>query len=134
MIPDCVGNTLGNLMGAIDSGALHISYLAANGRLVDLTKEGRRELAGSFGGGDGWTGKYSQQRFVDDSGDAKEWVRRHFGGPRDEEEGYVESAVPEIEEFAKVLVREVRDRSVTDCDTLLRPDVNSPCNAVARGA
>ncbi len=32
----------------------------------------------------------------------------------------------EIEEFAKVLVREVRDRSVTSCDSQVNPESNSP--------
>src|SRR5262245_18208776 len=32
----------------------------------------------------------------------------------------------EIEEFAKLLVREVRDRSVLSCDGQLNPESNSP--------
>jgi hypothetical protein len=32
----------------------------------------------------------------------------------------------EIEEFAKTLIREVRDRAIADCDMLLRPEGNSP--------
>ena len=39
----------------------------------------------------------------------------------------------EIEEFAKTLIREVRDRSIADCDMLLRPEGNeSACKAMAR--
>jgi hypothetical protein len=33
---------------------------------------------------------------------------------------------PEIEEFAKLLVREVRDRSVVSCDSQVKPESNSP--------
>jgi hypothetical protein len=33
---------------------------------------------------------------------------------------------PEIEEFAKLLVREVRDASIRDCDVLLRPNAAGP--------
>lgn len=33
---------------------------------------------------------------------------------------------PEIEEFAKLLVREVRDRSITSCNAQLQPQSNSP--------
>jgi hypothetical protein len=33
---------------------------------------------------------------------------------------------PEIEEFAKILVRQVRDASVRSCDAVLRPHANSP--------
>lgn len=34
--------------------------------------------------------------------------------------------IPEIEEFAKVLVQQVRDSAVRDCDGLLLPTANSP--------
>ncbi|WP_437576988.1 hypothetical protein [Sorangium sp. So ce887] len=33
---------------------------------------------------------------------------------------------PEIEEFAKTLVRQVRDSAVRNCDSMLRPDTRSP--------
>jgi hypothetical protein len=33
---------------------------------------------------------------------------------------------PEIEEFARTLIREVRDRAIADCDMLLRAEGNSP--------
>lgn len=33
---------------------------------------------------------------------------------------------PEIEEFARVLIREVRDRAIESCDMQVKPDVNTP--------
>ena len=71
MIPDCVDHTLANLLDAIDSGALRISFVASNGNVIDLTNEGLGELTGWYMGSDGWTGQYSQQRFVDDCEDLK---------------------------------------------------------------
>jgi hypothetical protein len=85
MIPDCVDETLGNLMQAIDSGILRLSFLASNGRVIDLTNEGMGELAGWYmGPSDGWRVKYSRQRFVDDFRDLREWASRRFGAPKDE--------------------------------------------------
>src|SRR5262245_40032122 len=54
MIPDCIDNAIFYLLHAIDTGALRISYTAADGRLVDLSREGMAELAGWFMGSDGW--------------------------------------------------------------------------------
>jgi hypothetical protein len=66
MIADCVDDTLFYLLHAIDTGALRLSFTAANGTVVDLTTDGRAELAGWLMGGDGWIAEYSKQRFVDD--------------------------------------------------------------------
>jgi len=77
MIPDCVDETLANLMYAIDSGVLRISFVASNGKVVDLADEGMGELTGWMGG-DGWTSKYSQQRFINDFEDLKHF----FDGER----------------------------------------------------
>jgi hypothetical protein len=33
---------------------------------------------------------------------------------------------PEIEEFARILVHQIRDAAVRNCDSLLRPDARSP--------
>jgi|LSQX01.2.fsa_nt_gb hypothetical protein len=67
IIPDCVDETLANLLLAVDSGRLCIVFRASNGNLVDLNKEGLGELAGWYmGSSDGWRAQYSQQRFVDD--------------------------------------------------------------------
>ena len=41
-------------------------------------------------------------------------------------EGEVKMPNPEIEEFARILVREVRDAAVRNCDGLLRPNAGSP--------
>jgi hypothetical protein len=72
MIPDCVDKTLANLIDAIDAGALRVSYVASNGKKIDLTKEGLGKLSGWYGGGDeGWILKYSRERFVNDCEDSK---------------------------------------------------------------
>jgi len=71
MISDCVDETLANLMQAIDSGVLRISFVASNGNVVDLTNDGMGELAGWYMGSDGWRSKYSQERFVDDFADLR---------------------------------------------------------------
>jgi len=34
--------------------------------------------------------------------------------------------IPEIEEFAKILVQQVRDAAIRDCDILLQPNAASP--------
>ena len=40
--------------------------------------------------------------------------------------GAIKMPIAEIEEFAEVLVRRVRDASVQSCDALLEPQANSP--------
>ena len=70
MIPDCVDDALFHLLHAIDSGVLHVSFVAGSGNVVDLTDEGIGELAGWYMGA-GWRSKYSQQRLVDDYEDLR---------------------------------------------------------------
>jgi hypothetical protein len=69
MIPDCIDDALFHLLHAIDTGALRLAFLATNGTMVGLSKEGMGQLAGWFMGSDGWKAKYSQQRFFDDCAD-----------------------------------------------------------------
>lgn len=71
MIPDCIDHAVFYLLHAIDSGALHLSFVASNGKVADLTKDGMAELGGWYMGSDGWRSQYSQQRFVDDFKDLK---------------------------------------------------------------
>jgi hypothetical protein len=71
MIPDCVDNTLFYLLHAIDSGALRFSFIASDGKVVDLAKDGLGELAGWYAGVDPWISQYSEQRFVDDFEDLR---------------------------------------------------------------
>ena len=71
MIPDIIDDALFHLLHAIDTGALRVSFVAANGTVVDLSSDGMGELAGWFMGSDAWRAKYSQQRFVDDFADLK---------------------------------------------------------------
>ena len=67
MIPDCIDDVIFHLLNAIDSGALHLSFRASNGKAVDLTDEGAGELAGWYMmSKEGWRAKYTEQRFSDD--------------------------------------------------------------------
>lgn len=66
IIPDCVDRTLFYLLRAVDSGTLRISFVASNGKTIDLTDEGMSELGGWYAAVDPWIMKYSKQRYVDD--------------------------------------------------------------------
>jgi len=65
IIPDCVDTALYFLLHAIDDGMLKLQYVAADGKVVDLTSEGLSELAGWYIGPEGWLSAYSEQRFND---------------------------------------------------------------------
>jgi hypothetical protein len=65
-IPDIVDTTLFWLLDAIEEGWLRLSYRAENGKVADLNAEGGHELAGWYGGEEGWVGAYSKERFIDD--------------------------------------------------------------------
>jgi hypothetical protein len=71
VISDVVDNTVFYLLHAIDEGGLRLSYTASNGKTVDLTEQGKSELAGWYAGSDGWRDRYSKERFVDDFADLK---------------------------------------------------------------
>jgi hypothetical protein len=58
------------LLHAIDDGLLRIKYVTADGKEIDLGREG--ELAGWYMGSDGWRAMYSKERFVDDFADLKD--------------------------------------------------------------
>ena len=69
LIPDCVDETLFCLLQAIDQGVLRLEFNASTGRAIDLVNEGAGELSGWYMSTDGWRGKYSMERFVDDFAD-----------------------------------------------------------------
>jgi hypothetical protein len=70
IIMDCIDEALFCLLNAIDTGVLHLSYVASNGNVVDLTDDGMGELAGWYVlGKEGWRARYSEERFVEDSAD-----------------------------------------------------------------
>ena len=71
LIPDIVDGTIFYLLQAIDEGILPLRFTASNGKTVDLTAEGRSELAGWYIGSPGWREMYSQERFVDDFADLR---------------------------------------------------------------
>ena len=71
MIPDIVDETLFHLLQAVDEGFLRIAFTASNGKVVDLTTQGRGELSGWYMGSGGWREMYSKERFVDDFSDLR---------------------------------------------------------------
>ncbi|CAG1009854.1 hypothetical protein PHYC_03758 [Phycisphaerales bacterium] len=66
LIPDIVDDTLFYLLHAIDDGLLKLSFIASNGKAVDLSTEGLSELAGWYIGSDGWRARYAKERFVEE--------------------------------------------------------------------
>lgn len=67
MIPDCIDDALFHLLHAIDTGALHLSFVANDGSVVDLTNEGEGELSGWYMmSEEGWRSRFTEQRFADD--------------------------------------------------------------------
>jgi hypothetical protein len=71
LIPDIVDCAIAELLRAIDQELLQLTFRAANGKTVDLTKDGLGELEGWYMGSEGWRSEYSHQRFVDDFTDLK---------------------------------------------------------------
>lgn len=71
LIPDVVDHTVFQLLWAIDQGLLKLSFTASNGMVIDLSKDGRGELAGWYMGSGGWRAMFSRERFVDDFADLK---------------------------------------------------------------
>lgn len=64
VIPDVVDETIFYLLTALDQGLIELKFSPPDGREVALHEEG--ELAGWYTMTDGWVGRYSQERFVDD--------------------------------------------------------------------
>jgi hypothetical protein len=71
LVPDIVDDTIFHLLLAIDEGHLKLSFTAANGRKVELPKDGLGELAGWYMGRGGWRALYSEERLIDDFSDLK---------------------------------------------------------------
>jgi len=69
VIPDCVDETVFHLLQAVDQGLLRITFVASNGKTVDLAQEGLGELSGWYMGSGGWRAMYSEERFADDFSD-----------------------------------------------------------------
>jgi hypothetical protein len=69
VIPDCVDETVFYLLQAVDQGLLHITFVASNGKSVDLAQEGLGELSGWYMGSGGWRAMYSEERVFDDFSD-----------------------------------------------------------------
>jgi len=71
VVPDAVDQTMFCLLYAIDQGELRLKFVSDSGREVDLTEEGRGELAGWYMGSGGWRAMFSEQRYVDDFADLR---------------------------------------------------------------
>ena len=71
IIPDVVDDTIVYLLQAIDQGILQLSFTGANGKTVNLSKDGLGELSGWYMGSEGWRQLHSKERFVDDFSDLK---------------------------------------------------------------
>ncbi len=69
VIPDVVDETVFALLQAIDEGLLRITWTAPDGKLVNLTAQGKGELSGWYIGSGGWRAMFSKERFVDDFAD-----------------------------------------------------------------
>ena len=69
IIPDIVDSAISHLLGAIDQELLRLSFKTSDGRTVDLCEDGLGELSGWYKGTDGWTEKYSKERYYDDFSD-----------------------------------------------------------------
>ena len=73
LIPDIVDDAMSYLLHAVDDGLLKLSYTASNAIVVDLTADGLGELAGWYGGSDGWRTMYAKERFVDYVADLRDF-------------------------------------------------------------
>lgn len=61
VIPDCVDTTLFWLLDAIDQGIMNIQFVAEDGSVVDLVRDGLGELAGSYIGNESWRSQFSKE-------------------------------------------------------------------------
>lgn len=69
VIADCVDETLGYLLVAIDEGILPLTYRGRSGASVDLAAAGDEGLAGAYLASGGWVVQHSRERCTDDFGD-----------------------------------------------------------------
>lgn len=68
LIPDIIDNAIFHLLNAIDNSDLHLKFTNKNGHTVNLSKEGKFELAGEYMSGK-WRAQLSKERFADDADD-----------------------------------------------------------------
>jgi hypothetical protein len=108
LIPDVIDDTIFQLLRAIDGEELRLSFTSSDGNTVDLLKDGSRELAGWHASIPGLRSMYSKERYFDDFA--------HLPNPGDEE-----MANPKLKEFARLLMKEVRDEAIRACDTRFHP-------------
>jgi hypothetical protein len=69
LIPDIVDDTIFYLLQAVDQELLPLTFIASNGKSVDLPKEGLGELSGWYMGSSGWRAMFTKERFNDDVSD-----------------------------------------------------------------
>ncbi len=73
IIPDIVDSTIAHLLGAIDQEVLRLSYMASNGKSVDLVTA-TDGLTGLYGAE--WCEKYTKERYIDDLADLKDFFNK----------------------------------------------------------
>lgn len=69
VIADCVDETIGHLLVAIDQELLPLVYRGRSGATVDLGAAGEEGLAGAYLAHDGWVAQHSRERCSDDFDD-----------------------------------------------------------------
>jgi hypothetical protein len=74
LIPDIVDDTIFYLLQAIDQELLPLTFMASNGKSVDLPKEGLGELSGWYMGSPGWRAMFAKERFNDDVSDLADGI------------------------------------------------------------
>lgn len=81
IIPDIVDSTISHLLGAIDQEVLRLTFTAADGKSIDLITE-TDGLSGLYGGE--WCEKYTNERFVDDLANLKDFFSKPAEGDQDD--------------------------------------------------
>lgn len=69
IIPDCVDETLFQLLQAVDQGVIRLSFHPKASESIDLSEVGLGELSGSFMASGGWRTEFSHERINDDFAD-----------------------------------------------------------------
>ena len=69
VIADCVDETIGYLLVAIDQEILPLVYRGRSGETVDLAEAGDEGLSGAYIASGGWVAQHSRERYTDDFSD-----------------------------------------------------------------
>jgi hypothetical protein len=75
IIPDIVDAAISQLLRAIDDGVVKLSFTPSDAERVDLNEAGLGELTGWYMGIPGWRSAYSEERYIDDSSDLRDFIK-----------------------------------------------------------